>query len=137
MTYLEMKQGINKKILQPLILHKRRKLFKDKTPTIIFVNCIGGGIYHDFGWKFLSPTINLFFYPDDYICFVSQLHQYTDQHLDFVRTGYSGKEYPICSLGDGKDLKKMRFTFCIIITIRNAMKSGPLVANESTRIIFC
>lgn len=44
MTYLEIKQGINKIVVQPLIMRKRRKQFKDKTPTIISVNCMGGDI---------------------------------------------------------------------------------------------
>lgn len=84
-------------------MRKRLKEFKDKTPTIISVNCIG--------WKFLSPTINLFFYPDDYICFVTRLHEYVKEPLSFVRTGYSGKEYPICTLGDGNKLKKIEIHF--------------------------
>lgn len=42
MTYLEIKQGMNKIVIQPLVMWRRRKQFKDKTPTIISVNCIGG-----------------------------------------------------------------------------------------------
>ncbi len=75
MTVLELKQGINKKIIQPFRLYKRRKQFKDRAMSIISVNCIGGGIYHDFGWKFLSPTINLFMMPADYLTFCENLDQ--------------------------------------------------------------
>lgn len=35
MTYLEIKQGINKIVIQPLIMRTRRKQFKDKILTIL------------------------------------------------------------------------------------------------------
>ena len=75
MTALELKQGINKKIIQPIRLYKRRNRFKDRAMSIISANCIGGGICHDFGWRFLSPTINLFMMPADYLTFCENLDQ--------------------------------------------------------------
>ena len=47
---------------QLIIRNNRVKLF-NQTPCIIASNCNGGIIYHDLGLKFLSPTINLFFFP--------------------------------------------------------------------------
>lgn len=42
MTFLEFKQGVNKKIVQPVVMYHRRQRFKGRQPTIISVNCIGG-----------------------------------------------------------------------------------------------
>lgn len=111
MTYLQIKQGINKKIMQPLVMFNRRRHFSGRGPTIISVNCIGGGIYHDFGWQFSSPTINLFILPRDYIKFVSRIKDYISLPLEFSRLGYSGKEYPICSIGDGKTIDRVEIHF--------------------------
>lgn len=44
--------------------------------TIIANNCIGGIIYHDLGLKFMSPTINLWFTPSDYIKLLQHPHDF-------------------------------------------------------------
>ena len=44
--------------------------------TIIANNCIGGIIYHNLGLKFMSPTINLWFTPKDYIKLLQHPHDY-------------------------------------------------------------
>ena len=46
-------------------LCKLKRINKTKDISIIANNCIGGCLYHDLGLKFLSPTIDLFFYPND------------------------------------------------------------------------
>ncbi len=66
--------------------------------SIISMNCIGGIIYHDCGQRFLSPTINLFFEPSDFIKFVNNL----DYYLDVVPEVSMGEEYPIGFLKDIK-----------------------------------
>lgn len=65
---------------QLIIRNNRVKLF-NKTPCIIASNCNGGIIYHDLGLKFLSPTINLFFYPQDYLKFIMNLDHYVKAQL--------------------------------------------------------
>lgn len=95
MNILLLKQGINKKIIQPIVMQKRRKKFRNKEYSIISVNCIGGGISHDFGWKFLSPTINLFMLPKDFLMFCENLEECVKLPVKYKETGYSGKEYPI------------------------------------------
>lgn len=64
-----------------LIIKKNKKLLFNQTPCIISSNCNGGIIYHDLELKFLSPTINLFFYPKDYLKFVMNLEYYLSQKL--------------------------------------------------------
>ena len=69
--------------LYALGAHRRKKYLaqlrsknKNLSPSIISNNCIAGIMYHDLGLRFLSPTINLFFAPDDYIEFVDHLEHY-------------------------------------------------------------
>ena len=95
MTFLQIKQEINKKFIQPIKLYKRRRKFKDSTMSIISVNCIGGGIAHDFGWRFLSPTVNLFMKPIDFLIFCENLEEAISLPLIYKEDGFSGKVYPI------------------------------------------
>lgn len=44
-----------------------RKRLENKNFSIFSNNCIGGVIYHSLGLQFLSPTINLWMSPSDYI----------------------------------------------------------------------
>lgn len=58
-----------------------RKMVVNKPLTIISQNCIGGVIYHDLGWKFLSPTINLFMNSVDFVKFANHLEHYISQEM--------------------------------------------------------
>ena len=64
--------------------------------SIISMNCIGGIVYHDCKSKFLSPTVNLFFTPGDFIKFVNNLEYY----LALTPEVFMGKQYPIGKIGD-------------------------------------
>ena len=66
-------------------IRKISRLIKDNTDrkklinqnfTIFSSNCIGGIIYHNLGLKFLSPTINLWIEPNDYIEMLKEPHNY-------------------------------------------------------------
>lgn len=60
---------------------------KKKIPqdiTIISNNCWGGLVYQFFNIKYNSPTIGLFFCPDDYLNFVSNLKRYINIELEKV-----------------------------------------------------
>lgn len=50
--------------------------------TLITRDCIGGVLYHQLGLKFLSPTINLFFTPQDFNYFCLHLKSYIDGRLE-------------------------------------------------------
>ncbi len=109
MTLLQIKQGLNKKIIQPIRMYNRRKKFRDKPVSIISINCIGGGISNDFGWEFLSPTINLFMYPDDFLTFCENLEECIELPLVFKEIGFSGKEYPIGEICSSKGNIEIHF----------------------------
>lgn len=56
-----------------------------------------GGILHELGERFNSPTVNLFFMADDYVKFLENLDYYLKQELVEVE---SDKNYPVAKLGD-------------------------------------
>lgn len=64
--------------------------------SLISQNCIGGIIYHDANQRFLSPTVNLYILPKDFIKFVNNL----DYYLSLTPNVKMGKDYPIGTLGD-------------------------------------
>lgn len=66
--------------------------------SLISMNCIGGVVYHDCNKRFLSPTVNLYFYPSDFIKFVNNLEYY----LSLTPRVEMGEKYPIGILDDIK-----------------------------------
>lgn len=77
---------------------EKRKL-NNTNFTILSNNCIGGVIYHDMGLKFLSPTINLYIVPNDFVKFLGNLDYYLKQEI--VKTT-SDLPYPVGKLDDIK-----------------------------------
>ncbi|MFR1912761.1 MAG: DUF1919 domain-containing protein [Intestinibacter bartlettii] len=82
-------------------LYKRflRIKLKNKDFSVIASNCNGGCILSDLGVKFNTPTINLFFYPDDFFKFVSNIEQYLKYELVEKK---SDENYPVGCLNDIK-----------------------------------
>ena len=78
----------------------REKVVNADIPTIISYNCTGGVMYHDLGWKFMSPTVNLYMNCEDFIKFCENL----DYYLSLELTPYDDTErsYPVTLLGDLK-----------------------------------
>lgn len=65
-------------------LGKFRKKKIDKDITIISNNCWGGLVYQYFDLQYQSPTIGLFFCPNDYLKFCNNLKYYVNQELKQV-----------------------------------------------------
>lgn len=74
-----------------------RKKLRYNNFSIICSNCIGGFIYHRLGLQFLSPTINCFIEPSDFIRFCEHLEYYLSLRLEFIE---SDKPYPVARLDD-------------------------------------
>lgn len=53
----------------------RRKSLNNVDFSIISNNCWGGHVYRRFGLPYLSPTVGLYFYADEYINFLSDLEK--------------------------------------------------------------
>ena len=62
-----------KRLLKRQKYYQKRILNPPDDITLISSNCLGGIIYHDLGKQFLSPTINLTFDENDYLCFCENL----------------------------------------------------------------
>lgn len=59
---------------------------------------LGGVVYHDLEQEFLSPTINLWFTPDDFLKFVENLERYLS--LELIEDLSELYDYPVGKLGD-------------------------------------
>ena len=70
---------------------------KNKNFSLIANNCNGGFILHDLGLKFMSPFVNLYINPDDYIYILENLPMVLDEDLVFIKTE---KKYPVAKLGN-------------------------------------
>ena len=57
---------------------KLRKRLINRDFTIISNNCCAGIIYSDLGLQFTSPTINLYFLPEEYLLFGKNLKAYVE-----------------------------------------------------------
>lgn len=69
--------------------------------SIISCSCIGGVLYHKYGKKFLSPTIDLFIEAPDFMKFCLDIRGYISKELKYIgmRDEYN---YPVGLLGDIK-----------------------------------
>lgn len=97
-----LKEQIRLFLREEFINKPNRKKLKNNRPSIISSNCNGGVIYHDLNLKFFSPTINLFFYPQDYIKYISNLKYYNKCELKPLPKEQTISEYPIGYLDDIK-----------------------------------
>lgn len=73
-----------------------RRNVKYRNISLITSNCIGGIMYHDMGLQFCSPTINLFFHPDDFITFCECISNFKGEgRYSCTQVYEDGISYPI------------------------------------------
>lgn len=72
---------------------------QNKDFTIFSSNCVGGIIYHELHLEFLTPTINLFIKPCDFIKFVKNPFHYKDVKK-MVLVEDSDLSYPLVAFED-------------------------------------
>ncbi|WP_153705380.1 DUF1919 domain-containing protein [Limosilactobacillus reuteri] len=80
--------------------------------------CAGGVIYHKLGLKFLSPTINLWFKPSDFLKFLNNLEYYLNS-APLIEEKNSKLDYPVGILGDKK--MKIKLYFLHYTSFQDAM----------------
>lgn len=86
------------KITRELIVNKNvRKKIKNCNFTIFSNDCWGGQVYHILGQPFLSPTINCFIRPIDFVKFMENIKWYLGQELKQINTSLP---YPVAKLSD-------------------------------------
>lgn len=76
----------------------RNKLHNENF-TILSTNCIGGIIYHNLKLRFLSPTINLWISPKDYIKLLKDPQKYLS-NSDMHEIKIENIDYPVGRLDD-------------------------------------
>lgn len=77
---------------------KMRRGIVNRNPTLLCPNCIGGTLFHDLGFQFCSPTINLMMFQREFVRFVMNLDDYLRK--DFVPCECEGYVCPCAMLGD-------------------------------------
>lgn len=70
------------KILYAYLNNQKKKL-ANKSLSIICNNCVAGVLLKDLGLPFNSPTVNLYFFADDYIRFLERLKYYISKEPEF------------------------------------------------------
>lgn len=75
-----------------------RRQLKNRDFSIISSNCNGPLILHDLNLKFLTPTVNLFFFAEDFIKFIENLNYYLEQEIISIEK--QDYHYPVGKLGD-------------------------------------
>lgn len=73
--------------------------------TLLSQNCIGGVMYHDCQAQFLSPTVNLYMPPCDFIKFVNNYEDY----LSYAPVVTMGETYPMGYLKDNLQVNFMHY----------------------------
>lgn len=94
-----------KRIIEKYRVNRAKKLLDLSDITLFSQNCIGGIMYHDNEAKFLSPTVNLFMMPSDFLKFVNNYERY----LSEIPTVIDGENYPIGKFSDGLQINFMHY----------------------------
>jgi uncharacterized protein (DUF1919 family) len=86
-----------RKIRKITLKGERHIRLRNKGVSLIANNCCGGVIYHLMGEQFRSPTINLFFRPDDYLLLLENLQEAITADIREIETDKTGMSpsYPL------------------------------------------
>lgn len=94
-----------RRIKEKYRIRKARKILNLSNVTLLSQNCIGGVMYHDCNVEFLSPTINLYMEPSDFISFVNNMELF----LCTKPTMTMGENYPVGCLEDQLKINFMHY----------------------------
>lgn len=92
--------------VNPLFSSHRRSKLKGTDFCILSNNCWGGHVYRFFGLPYQSPTIGLYFYPEEYLRFLSNYRYYLSLPLEILDS-YKCSKY-------AKELEEKGETSCPI-----------------------
>ena len=59
-------------------------MIKTSKFTIVSNNCWGGKVYRYFHLPYLSPTVGLYFFAEDYLKFCTEFSRYINENLTFI-----------------------------------------------------
>ena len=63
------------KLSNKLNSNRRRQMLKSTDFTIISNNCWGGHVYRRYGLPYASPTVGMYFFPDEYLKFIRNIKE--------------------------------------------------------------
>lgn len=86
------------KTVRAIVWKRKRKLLKNRDFTILSNTCWPGFVYHDFGMRFDTPTINLSIPVDEFLKFIGNLDYYRTCKIEEVKS--ENQKYPVGRLGD-------------------------------------
>jgi uncharacterized protein (DUF1919 family) len=98
----------------PYLGKRRQRNLVTKNFTIFSNNCWGGHFYRYFNLPYLSPTIGMYFFAEDYMKFLSNIKKYIEEEIRFVTYKDSkyrniledrGGENLICPIGIINDIE--------------------------------
>lgn len=72
------------KAIERLLAPIRRSKLKNRNFTIIANNCWAGKVYQRYGLPYMTPTVGMFFWAEDYIRFISNLKYYMSLELSMI-----------------------------------------------------
>lgn len=97
----------------------RQKKLKGTDFTIISNNCWGAHVYRRYNVNYNSPTIGLYFFPDEYMRFISNLRENLELPLSFIPASASRyykrllelkqTNVPIAVLGDDIEIVMLHY----------------------------
>ncbi|MBO4562932.1 MAG: DUF1919 domain-containing protein [Clostridia bacterium] len=94
-------------IRHDVYLWLKRLRLKNRDFSIISSNCVGGVMSHDLKERFNSPTVNLWFKPDDFFTFIGDLDYYLSAEV--VEAFEDGIDYPIGRIYRGETFVTIYF----------------------------
>ncbi len=71
-------------ILDRYLKLPRRKHLRNTDFSIICNNCWAGYVYRRFGLPYLTPTVGLYFFPEDFLKLCSDVKGYMEKPLEFI-----------------------------------------------------
>lgn len=89
MSYLGKIERKLREKTNPQLAPLRQKRLKRADFSIISNNCWAGSVYRYYGLPYQTPTVGLYFFADDYIKFVYDLHHYISTPLEFITSAES------------------------------------------------
>lgn len=84
----------------PLLAPLRRARLLRTDFSIISNNCWAGSVYRRYGLPYLSPTVGLYFFADDFVRFASRLMHYTQMPVEFIAAQESLHARQLCAKGE-------------------------------------
>lgn len=117
--------------------NRMRKRLQNHDMTLLIPNCGGGHLFHDLGLRFMSPTINLMMYQNEFLLFVLHLDDYI--HNDLVFYKHDEFSFPCAELkADGLPDVHIHFThYESEQEAREKWDSRKKRINRDNMFVFC